>query len=316
MKRVLLAALTLASLLPTTSAAAQWGAASVDRTHVDRVASPLELAAWADLGFYAGTVRYRPAPVVDPTNLVADDLVSVTPTFGVVARYADVAALEVVMPLAYGSTDGEGTFVPGNPFVAVHWTPRVARQDFTLAMRVGFGWAFPALDAGVWENLAILDTSRLAMASRGQWNALTLRANRTGFQIPVGVELWLGDVFYGAADAAFSYEMYSGESFALSYTDLDIVSAQVAIEAGAELGNWRFTARVSGVGELDDSVAVDDDFQLAVEPRVTVGFGALFAQLGVLVNLDQPAGVFGTDADAPRPTPGIWCIRLLGGGRF
>lgn len=301
---VVAAALVLA---PSARALAQWGPASIGRERVERfVARDVELALWTDMGFYGGTTSAGTGVARIQTQLF-----SWTPTVGVLGRFADLVGAELVLPMMFGEIDPEiladrdSDFRVGNPWLAVYWAPAARLGDVSLLGRAGLGVALPGNQAS--SDLAEGANWIMAIGSRGAWNAFWYVDEHWSIVMPAGIEAWLGPnrIGYAAAELAFAYLVHNDAD--------DTVAMQLALEGGVEPVEWmRLTLRIAGVGEIDDATDRDDDFQLSIEPRVTLGSGPVYGQIGFLVNVDEPYGV---GNDASDFMPGIWCLRLLLGGR-
>lgn len=318
----------LGSLGTPSLAAAQWGSSRLNRPTGDGdLVHDLELSFWGDAGFYAGSSGDRD---VGFGVAVGADLLSFTPTFGAMARFLEYVGVEFVVPLAFahqdpwGMGDLQSAFQGGNPWLAAHFVYDVGEDsdDFHMLVRVGFGWAFPG--AHIDTSGARAGEAGLALLggyyTRGGWNGLLFLEDHFGLGIPAGLEVWFGGIGYVASEAGFFWGFNQNDGTPDDPGDTGFF--QLAVEGGIEpIDSVRISLRLQGVAEIEDPVDNDDDFQLAAEPRVTFASGAFFGSLGMLINLDQPAGVLGNDFEDTTPgvedfIPGIWCLRVAAGARL
>ncbi len=325
MRRNLLAiSITLLVVCAAGTARAQWGVAHLNEPSANRLVDGLELAFWGDAGFYAGSMGDRN---IGGTGLdIGNDLLSFTPTFGVMARFLEYVGAELVVPLAFGHFDPWGServnsaLQAGNPWLAGYFVYDIGARgdDFVLLLRGGLGFTFPGAHVNTDSPDAGTTAAFIALlggiATRGGWNGLWYLEDHFGFGIPLSAEMWFGGIGYAAAEVGFWWAFNQNPGPPFGRDPDDTGALQIALEGGVELLDFlRITLRVQGVGELEDPDDRDDDFQLAIEPRVAVAHGPIFGSLGLLVNLDEPAGVFGDDDDG---LPGIYAFRLTVGARM
>lgn len=308
MRFVLLVLALLAFAAPASAqSVTHWGPASLNEGSVSRASEDVEISLYGDAAFYAGSQDYG-------LLLGSADLLAFDPSFGVLVRIADLIGFQFHLPLAFGHVDPSRSDLSsylgaGNPYLWVGYAGNVEIST-TLRMRIraGVAFALPAAELDR-QNLTTAFVSGLvyagAAATHGAWDAFLYVPDSWTFSVPASMELRIGEMGYVAADFAFSHTSIDESE--------DITAMQLAVEGGVQPLEWlRLTARLSGVGELDDQFDNDDDFQLAIEPRVIVGSGAFFGSFGLLLNLDEPAGVLGSGDDL---VPGIYAFRLLFGVR-
>ena len=314
----LVIALSSLVLALASRASAQWGPSSLDEADVQRSVRDVQITAWVEMPFYAGHT----------SQPLGADLVSFSPSIGLRGRFVELVAVELEIPFALGSYDlddgGQSTdFRTGNPTVSVFATPRLYEdRDLRLEFHGGAGVALPGANQHRPEPLLDADEIRqsaasvynlgLAIGSRGVWSPWRYYPEHWGLFATAGLELFVRGGLYFASELATA-GFFATRDGLFGEDGRDGSGGQLSIEGGVEPLDWiRISLWLAGFGFFDDGIENNDDFQLAMEPRLTLASGGFFAQLGFLLNLDEPFGIGGEDDDQ---YPGVWSVRVVVGGR-
>lgn len=198
----------------------------------------------------------------------------------------------------------------GNPVAEVLYSRRTTQTRLEL----GGGLALPLasipdvspaseLTTGQAVALMAVDAYNGALALRGLWDSWAFAPETLTLLAPVR---WRHrkDGFEAGVEGAFALLISTSQDTQDDTTTI----LQVGGHAGYASDTLLVAARLRHVLLLDEDA--DDQHQASLEPFVEVRSGSVIAGGGVLINLDEPLGVLGSDgAD-------IWSARLSAGGSF
>lgn len=328
---------------PSAAAAASpylYGPARLDEASVTHAIPDLAIDASLELGVFADNVRFAPMTAGAAGFDVA--IVSFSAAASARLRYGPIG-VELDVPLEVFSGDPadpnlstQVTLGMGNLNLAAFGVGDLTVGSAEITLRGGLGIALPTayyrpFDGGrclanlgrcvndeYLPSLASVYGYYTAAAQAGEWQRYRYSFDHWAFFVPFGAEATIDRLGFVAVDGLFSVHVNDDYQ--------DTVDLALAVEGGVNaLPFLRLSVRMLGYGVMlqpatDDraggSVArflPGDDFQLSMEPRVTLAVGAFFARASVLVNLDEPWGVGGGTSDNAS---GVWAARVTLGARF
>lgn len=210
--------------------------------------------------------------------------------------------LEVTLPTVFVDIEpelgeGDSAFLFANPALALFYADRTQ----TSVARIGLGVALPLFDP---DSGAELAAPLMAAATRGLQDPWLYVPDAFSIFVPGQVQLRSDGLVLGF-DAALGLLVDTDSS-----EEED--DAEVSVQAGALFG-----------GVLDDTTlglrlqlasfltGEGDDTQVGLMPFVQADLdGGAFIHGGLLLNLDDPVGLFG---DNPME---VWALRIGAGARF
>jgi len=246
-----------------------------------------------DLGFFSGSVGIG-------------DVFVMSPEFWGWYAFTENIAVSLRWGMPYGSwsesTIEESGFHPGNPFAAAWY---VLSQP-NLHVRVGAGVAVPLAnipDDNVRHAALASQTYSTAIAMRGAWNVWLHVPEELSVVVPGRMDYTLSPNIVLGADLGLAMVLSTSDG-GLAFFNND---SNAVIQFGGDVA-YR-------AGMIDAGIAVrgvwfptidGDKFQLSTEPFVRADFGAAFANLRMVINIDEPSG-FSFSEDE------VWGL-FLGGG--
>jgi hypothetical protein len=200
----------------------------------------------------------------------------------------------------YAPEQGESaaSLVLGNPFLSV----RRVLQEGRTRIWFGIGANIPVSSLPAEGEDGYLDqlaTYLTAAAMRGGWNGWLWTPEHFGMAVPLGARMVSEDHLLVGGEAAF-YFLIPVDDYRADRSDFYI---QVAGDLGFGWTDVATGLRLQGV--VNATNADVDRLQSAIGPFVRVDAGGAFCTASFLLNLDEPAGIFG-DQD-------VWGLHLGGG---
>jgi hypothetical protein len=246
-----------------------------------------------ELGFYSGEFEE------------GDSVTSVTSVAGMSYRLSSHFELELDWPFAFMDGGESSTFVSGNPFTAAYyvhpWSSGYARFG------AGVGWPLAKIDTGTsasfFSVLGELAPYLHALNARGLWDIWLYGPETLSLVVPAQIESRHGALLLGA-DTAFAY--------LIGVNDLLDPESDAFVQLAGMLGGARDNLTAGLRLQLVWAATTDsnDAAQVSAVPFVQVDLGSAgFVYGRFVLNLDEPAGVFGDGA-------GVWGLYAGGGGRI
>lgn len=236
------------------------------------------------------------------------DLNTLTPSANFKATFSQFAELEIdwpsVLTVVSGGLSDYTRFLSGNPLLAGYLVERFERGGTRGYVRIGVGISPPVIDVDPGPDL-VRDISAFssALATRGYWDTWSYAPDTLSLVIPVQWESLVRGVLLGG-EAAAGLLIPTDERI----DDEADLTLQAAGMLGVRGGPLTIGAKLQMVWL---ATAGGDNAQLAAVPFVQadVASGAGFVYSRLVLNLDEPLGVFGEGAD-------IWGLHVGGGARF
>jgi hypothetical protein len=210
--------------------------------------------------------------------------------------------LEATLPTIFvdyspESGEGDSSFQLANPYVALLYAHRTDRS----VARIGGGIALPLLDPD--DGVGIMAPA-LAAWTRGLQDVWLYMPNALSVVVPGQVQMRSSMLVIGIDGALALLLNTAGTE--------EEDDAELAVQAGALLGAALGDVTLGLRLQLASMVTAEgDDTQVSMLPFIQADLdGGGFVHGGLLVNLDEPLGVFG-DGE-----PDVWALRIGGGTRF
>jgi hypothetical protein len=228
------------------------------------------------------------------------------PTFGVRLALSNSAELTLDWPLAFASVStsgapGESSFRTGNPLAAAYYMQQ--REDGYF--RVGGGIALPLARIPSSGNLGAPFIAYGGVAAmNGLWSLWLYAVDRLTLVLPAQLETRSGPLVLGG-------DFGMGVMVPTDSNNKTDVVLQIAGSLGARISAVTVGGRLQAVWLATQQ---GDNAQLALVPFVQGDFsGGGFVYARLLVNLDEPLGVFGSGNGLLSK---VWGLYLGGGTRF
>ena len=242
---------------------------------------------WADIGFYTGDFGDSDFSVT-----------AIAPSAGLRLHLGPVLGEGRLGFVTISPEEGDGATRLENPWLAGY----MAGSAGPLSYRYGVGLALPLSGADDAIDQAALG---IGGALDGFWNFWLFAPEQLGIAVPVHVEFAVPVVLTVIGEAGFGILIDTGDYAEGTEDD--------GLDAGLQLaGEVRIDAipvvkpglRLQTVIALT-AEDVDDASQSSIVPYLRAAFGPAWAQLGIVLNVDDPFG-FSSDFS-------VWGLHLSGG---
>jgi hypothetical protein len=193
--------------------------------------------------------------------------------------------------------DSASNFVLGNPFLSV----RKVMQEGRTRIWFGIGANVPVSSVPNEDDDGYLDQVAAylaASAMRGNWNQWLWMPEHFGIVVPLGARMVSEEHMLVGGETAF-YFLIPLDNYRADRSDFYI---QLAGDLGFGWERIATGLRLQGVVKTTD---VGDRLQSAIGPFVRYDAGGGYFTACFLVNLDEPAGIFGEQD--------VWGLHLGGG---